>query len=213
MRISVIMPVRDGAAYLREALDSIADQAMADLEMIVIDDGSRDDSAAIAAAHRLAPKVASQPPLGLTAALNHGMRLAQGELLAFLDSDDVWPPGRLADMLAIMADPQIDVVYGQVVNANARLVPIAAPLAARLCGAMLIRRAAALRVGEFRTDIAHGTIVDWNSRATAAGLRFQELDRVVLLRRIHGDNLGVRERAGAREDMLRVIRDHMKRKR
>jgi glycosyltransferase involved in cell wall biosynthesis len=207
------MCVRDGEAYLGEALDSIADQERL-VETIVIDDGSRDGSCALAASHRLAPQVVRQAPQGLGSALNHGLRLARGELLAFLDCDDVWPRGRLAALLgALSEDPEADAVYGQVVNTDARLAPVAAPVAVKLLGALLIRREAAERVGAFRTDIAHAAILDWISRTSKAALRFRALEQVVLLRRIHGDNMGIRERAGARDDLLRVVRDHLRRKR
>jgi hypothetical protein len=117
-------------------------------------------------------------------------------------------------MLAgLLRDATLDGVYGMVANTNPELKPIAAPVAARLTGAMLIRRDSLLRVGDFRTDVTHATIVDWISRADRIGLRFVALDRVVLLRRIHGDNVGIRQRPEARGDMLRVIRDHIKRTR
>ena len=172
--VSVVMCVRDGERYLREALDSIAGQRRNDLE-VVVDDGSKDDSAQIARDHPLKPEILSQQPLGASAALNYGIRVARGRYLAFLDCDDVWTIGRL--------------------------------------DAMLVKRSSALRVGEFRTDIAHAAVVDWNSRATALRLRFQALNDIVLLRRIHGDNMGIRERGAARADLLRVVRDHLNRTR
>jgi glycosyltransferase involved in cell wall biosynthesis len=212
--ISVIICVRDGEAFLREALDSIADQALPNVEAIVVDDGSQDNSAAIARSHRIEARVVSQPPSGLSAALNCGVRIASGEFVAFLDHDDVWPSGRLSDMLAaIRQAPELDAVYGKVVNTNADLVPLGDPVAVRLLGALLVRRKAALQVGEFRTDIVHAAILDWMSRATTAGLQFREVDRVVLLRRIHGENLGLRQRSTAPADLLKVIRDHVQRNR
>ncbi len=212
--ISVIVCVRDGERYLREALDSVADQGFDDLEVIVVDDGSTDASASIARAHPLAPQIESQEPLGYGAAFNRGLQAARGRLLASIDCDDVWPRGRLEPMLSVMSrDPTADFVYGRVANTDERLNPIAPPLPARLAGAMLIRRESALRVGELRTDIAHGAIVDWCGRAVALGLRFVELDAIVLLRRIHGSNMGSRDRPRARADLLSVVRDHVKRSR
>ena len=212
--ISVITCVRDGEAFLSDALDSIADQVVPNVEAIVVDDGSQDNSAGIARSHRLKPKVVSQPPTGLGAALNHGMRIASGEFVAFIDHDDLWTSGRLSDMLAaITQKPEVDAVYGKVVNTNADRVPLGEPVAVRLLGALLMRRTAALQVGEFRTDIVHAAVLDWISRAMTGGLRFREVDRVVLRRRIHGDNLGIRQRSTAPADLLKVIRDHVQRKR
>ena len=210
--VSVIMGVRDGEKYLGGALDSVAMQDVPDLEVIVVDDGSKDASAEIARRHSLAPRVVSQEPLNPSAALNHGIGLARGRYLAFIDSDDIWPGGRLKVMLEVMErEKAIDCVFGNVVNTDENLAPIAPPRPARLIGALLVKRSAALQVGAFRTDVTHAAIIDWSSRAVAAGLRFEVLDALVLLRRIHGDNIGIRDRPTARSDLLRVIRDHRKR--
>jgi glycosyltransferase involved in cell wall biosynthesis len=210
--VSAITCVRNGEAYLQEALDSIANQDMPDLESIIIDDGSTDGTVAIAAAHRLKPKIISQGPLGLGPALNNGMRSARGTYLSFLDCDDVWPPGRMAAMIAPLEnDPSIDAVYGPVVNTNATLRPISPPVPAKLFGAMLIRRELALAIGEVRADVLHAGGLDWISRTSAAGWRFHCLTEVVLLRRIHGNNLGISDRHQARDNLLQVIRDHIKR--
>jgi glycosyltransferase involved in cell wall biosynthesis len=208
------MCVRDGEAYLSEALDSIAAQDVPDLEVILIDNGSNDSTAAIAASHKLKPRVVPQPAATLGAGINRAIGLARGRSLAFIDHDDVWPAGRLRDMQAAMArDPEIDIVHGKVVNTDSQLTPIAEPLAAELFGASLVAREAALRVGELRTDVSHAIVIDWIGRAKRLGLRFKMIDRVVLLRRIHGGNMGIRERTTANVDLLRVIRDHVNSKR
>jgi len=212
--ISVVVCVHNGATFLRDALDSIAAQQHAALDVIVIDDGSHDGSAAIATSHPLRPTVVTQEQQGHTAALNHGIRLATGQFLAFVDHDDCWPAGRLHDMLdALSRDPAADAVYGKVVNTNSALNPVAEPIAVQLAGAMLIRRDSALRVGEFRTDVTHAFILDWISRARASGLRFIPVDRTVLLRRVHGENIGMRAGSAAQRDLLRVMRDHLRRQR
>jgi glycosyltransferase involved in cell wall biosynthesis len=212
--VSVVTCVRNGEAYLQEALDSIANQDMPDLESIIIDDGSSDGTVAIAAAHRLKPRIISQGPVGLGPALNIGMRSARGTYLSFLDCDDIWPPGRLAAMVApLESDPSIDAVHGPVVNTDATLKPISPPVPAKLLGAMVMRRELALAVGDVRADVLHAGGLDWVSRASAAGWRFHCLAEIVLLRRIHGDNLGIHGKAQARDDLMHVIRDHIKRRR
>jgi glycosyltransferase involved in cell wall biosynthesis len=212
--VSVIMCVRDGAKYLREALDSVADQDCEDLEVIVIDDGSKDASVRIAATHPLAPKTVSQPPLGVGAALNHGIRIARGRYLSFLDCDDVWTSGRLGLLLAAFdKNSDIDFVFGKAVNTDEQLDAIGPPVSVRHLGALLIKRTSALKIGEFRTDIAHAVIVDWHGRGVKMGLKSLTLDEIVLLRRIHGGNMGILDRENARTDMLRAVRDHLTRKR
>jgi len=213
-QVSIIMCVRDGERYVGEALDSIGRQDVPGSEILIVDDGSTDNSAKIALAHALAPTVLHQGPLGVAVALNHGIGNASGEFLTFLDSDDVWPAGRLGAMLeALCADQKSDAVYGKVVNTDENLRPVAKPLASRIHTAGVIRRAAFQRVGPFRTDVAHAFNIDWTSRAELAGLRFAILDRVVVYRRIHGGNMGIRDRVAARRDLLRIVRDHHARNR
>jgi glycosyltransferase involved in cell wall biosynthesis len=210
--VSAIIGVRDGEKYLGEALDSIANQCFQDLEVIVVNDGSKDASVAIAARHPASPRILSQAPLGVGAALNTGIHAARGEYLAFLDCDDVWPKGRLDLMIdVIRRDTAIDGVLGRAVNTDEHLNAISAPQPARIIGAWVMKRTSALKIGEFRTDVAHAAIIDWSSRANHVGLKFKILNEIVLLRRIHGANLGIRDRSGAQVDLLRVIRDHHKR--
>ena len=210
--VSAIIGVRDGEKYFGEALDSIADQNFEDLEVIVIDDGSKDASVAIAKRHPISPRVLSQAPLGVGAALNTGIRVARGRYLAFLDCDDVWPKGRLHLMIGIIErEAAIDGVLGRAVNTDEHLNAISSPQPARVIGAWVIKRTSALKIGEFRTDVAHAAIIDWSSRANHVGLKFKILNEIVLLRRIHGANLGIRDRSRAQVDLLRVIRDHHKR--
>ena len=212
--VSVIIGVRDGEKYLDEALNSIADQCLSDLEVIVVDDGSKDASVAIAARHPVSPRILSQAPLGVGAALNTGIRAARGRYLAFIDCDDFWPKGRLDLMIGVIErDASLDGVLGQAVNTDEHLIAIGLPQPARVIGAWIIKRTSGLKIGEFRTDVAHAAIMDWSSRANHEGLKFKSLNEVVLLRRIHGANLGIRDRSRARVDLLRVIRDHHKRTR
>ena len=96
--ISVIMAVRDGARWLPEAISSIQAQTLADFEFIIVDDGSRDESAHIIGARQQAdPRIRAihQERLGLVAALNRGISESCGEFIARLDADDRAQPERL----------------------------------------------------------------------------------------------------------------------
>lgn len=206
---SVVLCVRNGQTYLREALDSVAAQGEYFQEVIVIDDGSTDRSVEIAAAHACRPRIVSQGALGHPAALNRGVAETRGAAVAFIDCDDVWPAARMAVLgKAMAADPLTDGVFGQIANTDAALVPRGEPFHARLLTSGVIRRDLFERVGPFRTDIRHASNVDWISRASAAGARFRAVDIIALMRRIHGDNMGIVDVTKGRADMLRVIRDH-----
>ncbi len=106
-QVDVVLPVRDSAAHLATSLESLLAQEFSDLRVLVIDDGSQDDSAALA--ERLATRdgrvqVFRRPPLGLVAALNFGLAQASAPLLARQDADDISYPQRLALQLRYLAE-------------------------------------------------------------------------------------------------------------
>lgn len=101
--VSILMPVYNGAAYLRESLDSVLQQTCHDFELIIIDDGSRDESARIIQSmndHRI--RFYKQDNRGLAATLNRAIELSRGEYLARQDQDDVSLPLRLEKQLRYM---------------------------------------------------------------------------------------------------------------
>src|SRR3954453_22774254 len=93
-KVSVIVPVYNGAAYLPEAIGSALAQTVRPLEIVVVDDGSTDDSGRIAQQYELVRYV-WQANAGISAARNRGIEAAQGDVLALLDADDVWLPDKL----------------------------------------------------------------------------------------------------------------------
>ncbi len=201
MNVSAVVPVRDGRAYLAQALESLRAQSAPPLEILVVDDGSEDDSADVAAAIP-GVQVVRRPAEGPAAARNAGVELARGEAIAFLDADDLAEPSRLAIQGALLAaDPELLGVSGLM---HTFLTPeredelrgrYACPpeaLRSYTPGTLLIRRAAFLATGGLDTSLSGGEVVDWVRRCRADGLRFHEHDDVVLRRRIHGDNLSLR---------------------
>jgi Glycosyl transferase family 2 len=100
--VSVLVPVHNGARFLAEALESARAQTLEPLEIIVVDDGSTDGSAEIAA--KLGATVIRQANTGTAAAVNAARAHATGELLALLDADDVWPHDKLARQVAALGD-------------------------------------------------------------------------------------------------------------
>ena len=193
--ISVIVPVYNGEPYLAEALDSVMRQTYRPIELIVVDDGSTDRSAAVAKA-RSAVRYSYQANQGIGAARNSGVTLATGTYLAFLDADDVWMPDKSGrQMEAFESDASLDMVFGHVQQFISPDLPdhltraIRCPshsVPGRLPGAMLVRRDAFRRVGLFSAAI--GEVVDWMLRAQELGLKSRMLHEVVLRRRLHGAN-------------------------
>jgi glycosyltransferase involved in cell wall biosynthesis len=100
-KVSVIIPAYNSAGTLAHAIRSVLNQTYTAFEIIVVDDGSTDGTAAVARAHDV--ELISQANSGPSAARNHGIRVAKGELIAFLDADDAWLPQKLALQVAQFA--------------------------------------------------------------------------------------------------------------
>jgi glycosyltransferase involved in cell wall biosynthesis len=107
--VSVVIPVFNGASTVSRAIESALSQTVPPLEVIVVDDGSQDDSATVA--NRFPVKFASQANAGPAAARNHGARISQGQWLAFLDADDAWLPHKTERQLPLTDDPFIGVIH------------------------------------------------------------------------------------------------------
>jgi glycosyltransferase involved in cell wall biosynthesis len=107
--VSVVIPCFNAASFLEETLRSVLAQTHAPVEVIVVDDGSTDGSAAVAAAFGPKVHVITQENRGESAARNVGMDHCRGDWIAFLDADDVWQPDKLERQLAVAADDTIAV--------------------------------------------------------------------------------------------------------
>ena len=100
-RVSVVIPAYDAAETVGGAISSVLSQTYDDLEVVVVDDGSRDATGAVAAAFDGPVRVVSQANAGVAAARNRGLAEAHGELIAFCDADDVLLPRHLEALLAV----------------------------------------------------------------------------------------------------------------
>lgn len=221
--ISVVIPMRDGARYVTAALDSIAAQDPAVARVIVVDDGSVDDGPQIAASHPLRPELVSIPPSGIGAARNCGIARVDTEFVAFLDADDLWTPDHCRLLLAALTgDSTLAMAFGHAEQflspdvpeeTAARLHVPERPMPALVTGAMLARRAVFDRVGLFDPGIRVAEFVHWLLAAEHRGERYRVLPDVVLRRRHHGANVGRLREDDRRLDFVRVIREHLHRRR
>jgi glycosyltransferase involved in cell wall biosynthesis len=110
--VSVLLPVYNRAASVARAIESVLAQSFRDFELIVVDDGSTDGSRAAVEAFGARVHVIAGPNRGAYAARNTALRHARGELIAFIDSDDVWLPNRLAAQVPLMRRPEVGLVFG-----------------------------------------------------------------------------------------------------
>src|SRR5438876_789956 len=101
--VSVVIPTFNKGCLVAEAVESVLAQTLLPAEIIVVDDGSRDDTRERLAAYRERIQYAFQENRGVSAARNHGVRRATSDLIAFLDSDDVWHPRKLEIQVEALA--------------------------------------------------------------------------------------------------------------
>ncbi len=213
------MPVRNGERFIAEALTSAFSQRPALDEFIVINDGSTDATPSILA--RFAQdhpnlRVIHQENQGLEITRNALVRMASGEFLAFLDSDDVWPEGRHERLLAILTShPDADIVRGllrrfETTGTEDRFVD--ERRRAPNLSASLIRRSVFRRVGPLDPTLPHAGDVDWWLRVDATALTTVWIDDVVLHYRRHDDNMTNNE-ALEQESILEVLRRSIQRRR
>jgi glycosyltransferase involved in cell wall biosynthesis len=113
MKISVIIPTYNYGRYILEAIESVQRQSVPDLEIIVIDDGSSDDTQRVlCGVSDVRLRVHRTPNRGISAARNEGLRRARGKFIAFLDADDRWRPGKLRLQLQMMeSEPDLGAVF------------------------------------------------------------------------------------------------------
>lgn len=111
--ITVVIPLYNKQAHIARCLKSVLAQTYDHYQVVVVDDGSTDDSAAVAASWlRGADELIRQPNGGVSAARNRGMTAAQGELIALLDADDEWHPAHLRNLAGLFTDFPQARVYG-----------------------------------------------------------------------------------------------------
>ncbi len=197
--LTVIIPVRDGRAYLGDALRSAGEQGFPQVELLVVDDGSTDGSAEIVAGVAPGARLFRHAaPRGPAAARNTALREARGELIAFLDADDVWVPGALLRLSRHFHDrPDVQFVLGatELVRMPEPGAPAAEPVVlspARVSfflPATLFRSAVFERVGLLDETLTFGEDSDWFLRAREGGIPFLTTEEKVLLYRRHERNM------------------------
>jgi glycosyltransferase involved in cell wall biosynthesis len=217
--VSVVIPLFDPGHFVGEAVESVLAQDLAPDEIIVVDDGSTDEGPAVVAGFGPPVTLLAQEHAGTAAARNRGVAAATGEYVAFLDDDDRMGTGSLRARVAVLESrPELDGVFGEVEEFSvptARATGLRRPRprrAARMCGTLVIRRPALVRVGPFRADAGRGEFVDWAARAEERGLRLEPAPVLALHRRLHPDSTGMRTR-GRETDYVRVIKRSLDRRR
>jgi glycosyltransferase involved in cell wall biosynthesis len=219
--VSVVIAVRDGERYLREAIDSVLAQRYEPYEIVVVDGDSSDRSREIAGAVP-GVRVVRQAGRGIANAYNEGIAAARGELLAFLSHDDLWAPDKLERQAGLMAArPELEYTIAM---ARYFLEDGCAPppgfrrdlLDRDVVGCMMetlvARRAVFDRVGRFDESFEIGEDADWYARAKDHGAVSAVVPDVLLRKRVHGVNLSLNSPTDY-ACLLRALRGSIGRKR
>jgi glycosyltransferase involved in cell wall biosynthesis len=175
--VSVIIPTYNRENLLGNAIDSVLNQTFHDFELIIVDDGSIDDTCAIVKNYQddRIKLICHPSNLGLAAAWNSGIRLSQSGLVAFLDSDDNWHPNKLAEQVSLINEnPDIDgCTVGYVLNGLhgiERVIPTKKDLkesrilfhnTLHLGTTLMVRRSVFNQIGFFEETLKRGQDTDW----------------------------------------------------
>lgn len=224
-RVSCIVAVYNGERYLGEAIDSILAQTLRPMEIIVVDDGSTDGTASVA--HRYGEQIRYvwQPNGGPAAARNFGLSLIQGELVSFLDADDLWQADKLARQLArFHARPELDLCVTHVRNfwipeLRDEALQFAyhrhsQPVPGYVVSTLLARRQLFADVGTFDTSWRHVHDTEWFWRAAERGAVVELMPDVLAHRRLHHTNRSRVSAAKSRHEytqFLKMTIDHRRR--
>ncbi len=222
--LSVILVMKNSAAFVGAALESVIHQSRPPDEIIVVDGLSSDESVAIARSFQPAfpgLQVVSQSVPGLAAARNYGMALATGQLIAHMDHDDIWTPAKLERQVRHLEEtPDCWAVVGHMVrflepgsklSVQYNETNLGHPVAAFTPASLLARRALYERVGQFNPALLIACDLDLFVRIRDAGLRMDLLPDVVIHKRLHDSNISNRL-SQYRTDTLAYLRASLNRR-
>jgi glycosyltransferase involved in cell wall biosynthesis len=221
--VSIILPVFNTEKYVAQAIQSVLDQSYKNLEIICINDGSSDNSLEIVKSFGDKIIIVDlEKNSGIAAARNEGIKIAHGDYLAFMDSDDLWTPNKIElQMNEFEKNPQLQISFTYF---NCFLSPDLSdeiknthycppdPAPGYISATAVVKTEFFKLVGMFDPKWRVGEFIDWYSRAQSMNATTSIIPEICLLRRIHGTNTGVTQR-DSRLDYVRIAREALARKR
>jgi glycosyltransferase involved in cell wall biosynthesis len=198
--LTVVIPAYNNAAYLTEAVESVRRQTRPPRRIVLVDDGSTDNTPDVAAALRAEGTVpldyVRQDNAGPAAAMNRGAAMVDSELIAFHSADDIWVAEKTAWQL-VHIESGADLVFGHLQNFVSPELDAATaaglhcppePMPGASAGTLLTRLETFRKVGPLNERFQVGEFIDWFARASDLGLKVATLPQVVSMRRLHGRN-------------------------
>jgi glycosyltransferase involved in cell wall biosynthesis len=221
--VSVIIPVYNGELYLGEALRSVFSQDYFPFEVIVVDDGSTDGTAAVAKSFKDVRYIYQQNK-GAATSWNRGLMDCRGDLIALLDCDDLWSPNKLKmqveflvknpDVKYVLAKTRLFLDKGQTRPSWLKQDFLDRDIEAYFPSVALFRRSVFETVGVFNPGYIATSDADWFFRAKDAGLLMAMIPQVLMYRRIHNSNMSTQVLLSSKElvkvAMTSVMRQRLK---
>jgi len=208
--LSVIMPVFNGAVFFAEAAASVLRSPLV-TELVVVDDGSTDETPALASSLDERVTYLRQENRGPAAARNVGLDVARGEIVGFIDADDLWSTGHPATALRRLQCGGAALVFGET-----RCISGAEPFGPRFhtfqLGSAICRRELFDKAGRFDKTMRVGEDLDWFLRVRACGASIVALPEMSLFYRVHAGNRA-RIYQSSRAGLLDALQRSMQRKR
>ena len=226
--VSVIIPVYNREKFLAAAIDSVLSQTYRHIQIIVVDDGSTDQSGTIARSYADVEYI-YQENQGVSLARNKGIDAAQGEFIALLDSDDMWLPNKLeTQIIYMLKNPHIDITLTRIKNflEPDTEIPDSDPEVPSwfnckyalqdstgfTLATMLSRRSVFNRVGYFSSEYQSLEDVEWLWRAKDQNIYYEVIPEALVLRRFHGSNLSWQTSLEVKSTMFKIIKQSIARK-
>jgi len=222
-RVSVIVPVYNGEKFIESAVRNVLGQSYGPSELIVVDDGSTDRTAELLKAFQGVIRYVHQGKSGPAAARNHGLKLAVGNIVAFLDADDLWPDTKLETHVRFLKEnPDVDIVQGLIQqmilnksnpsSSDMRFDLSSAPYQFINIGSATYRKSVFDRIGDFDEMLFDNEDTDWFIRAWEKNVKKVLINEVSLYYRLHDGNM-VWHQKPAKRALLKIFKKHLDRMR
>ena len=217
--VSVLIPTYNCARFLPDAIESVLAQTFRDFEIIVMDDGSTDDTAQVVARYPQVRYIKKEHS-GISASRNAAVSAASGQVVAFLDADDLFTPDKLEKQVAYLEEnPDCQLVFTKAENFYQDEAARQGEAQQALYNASLerciitcaIRRSVFREHGGFRTDYPHGEDTQFMYRLSISGLSLDHcLPEVLYKRRVHSTNISLTHEGSGANRLMAIMADALR---
>lgn len=219
--VTVIIPVYNGGKFLEEALQSVFDQTYQNIEIVVVDDGSTDNTAEIAQSFSQVHYI-YQENQGVSVARNTAISRAGGEYIAFLDADDIWMPDKLSIQIEYMlGNPEFRITTTDKTNFlepgtqlpnHLKQIDNWESMEENIPSMMMVHHSVFKEIGYYSPDYKASEDTEWIWRAMDAKIPIKKIEKNLVRRRLHGSNLSWVMVKDHKANLMRILRESVARK-